>query len=505
MPHSTSYILHSTLKCKFYILHFTFYILLAFAMMSCTKSTSPKTGSLSGRVILVNDTDDPSLDPVDFSGVTVALYELAVLDTTILRINQEYPQIGVLVSQETEFDHRLQNPVKVVTTDAIGSYSFSRIPYGRYNFAIIRDGWGLRYEYNILIDDSSKQQGGRITGETSLYPTRYLNTVEQGYLEFFPDRSYIVAEDVTVLADCRFNGGSNLFIAPGRSLNFHGDLHYDSSISTITRISSSDGLYSTTMKTSIEPFNRVMFSNDQEPVLSHLVIDHGVDGIRFQGGGTLKNSIVRVMTASGVTAGTGMFNAENMVVRGNNTIGLLTQADGTIQSSIFLGNGEGLFISEAMVNANNNYIVNNRIGVRSLYGASTINNNCFDRNVFGLSICAADPSVTLNSFYANSTDIELNKSWVSYQVYQYCSPTIESNNFLGSGLYISLYGKNIIGGSSATQGIGVISNQHYPNNYYTASDLMMHLFDSNYPGSNIQYSIDYLPRRISINPSAGIQ
>ncbi len=75
-------------------------------MMSCSSSTKPKSGSLSGRVILVNDTDDPSLDPVDFSGVTIALYELAVLDTTLVRIIYEYPDLGVPVSQLTQFDHR---------------------------------------------------------------------------------------------------------------------------------------------------------------------------------------------------------------------------------------------------------------------------------------------------------------------------------------------------------------------------------------------------------------
>ena len=49
------------------------------------------------------------------AGVTVSLYapvELPVesrmpaADTALVRINQEYPNIGVQISQETEFDQR---------------------------------------------------------------------------------------------------------------------------------------------------------------------------------------------------------------------------------------------------------------------------------------------------------------------------------------------------------------------------------------------------------------
>ena len=69
--------------------------ILLMTVVSCDKTTKAKTGSLSGQVVLLNDTENPSLDPVDYSGITVALYELADLDTTVVRINQEYPNIGI--------------------------------------------------------------------------------------------------------------------------------------------------------------------------------------------------------------------------------------------------------------------------------------------------------------------------------------------------------------------------------------------------------------------------
>ena len=82
---------------------------------------------------------------MDFSGVTVALYKTAVLDTTLVRINQQYPQIGVQITQETEFDHRNYKPLKVTTTDSIGKFSFPSLTPGDYNLVIWKNEWGIRY------------------------------------------------------------------------------------------------------------------------------------------------------------------------------------------------------------------------------------------------------------------------------------------------------------------------------------------------------------------------
>ena len=55
----------------------TIFVMLVFG---CSKSTEGKSGKLSGTVILNNDTGNPALDPVDYAGVTVALYKPAELD-----------------------------------------------------------------------------------------------------------------------------------------------------------------------------------------------------------------------------------------------------------------------------------------------------------------------------------------------------------------------------------------------------------------------------------------
>ena len=104
-------------------------------MISC--STKYNKCTISGKVILFNDIPDLFIDnPIDFSGVTVTLYKTSELDTTLVRINQQYPQIGVKITQETEFDHRNFNPLKVVTTDAEGKFIFPSLTAGTYNLVL---------------------------------------------------------------------------------------------------------------------------------------------------------------------------------------------------------------------------------------------------------------------------------------------------------------------------------------------------------------------------------
>ena len=136
----SSLIQNSKFKIQNYII-----LLLSLFIISCTTSPSSPKSSLSGSVQLSG--------AVDFSGVTIAVYNLAYLDTTIVRINTEYPHIGVIISQETEFDHRLQSPVKVTQTDASGNFKLTDIRPGKYNIAFLKEGYSLKYLYNVSLTE----------------------------------------------------------------------------------------------------------------------------------------------------------------------------------------------------------------------------------------------------------------------------------------------------------------------------------------------------------------
>lgn len=125
-------------------------------ILSCSSPTENSSANLSGTISLINDSGTPENDVSDFSGITIALYNLAYLDTTIKRINNDYPQIGVQITQHTEFDHRFQVPVATTTTNAEGFFSLEVSP-GTYNLVALKDDWGWRYVYEISLSDGDNE------------------------------------------------------------------------------------------------------------------------------------------------------------------------------------------------------------------------------------------------------------------------------------------------------------------------------------------------------------
>lgn len=75
--------LNITIITIFFIFYFVFFI------NTCSDPSSNDKITFSGTVTLE--------DTTDFSGVTVSLYEPVELDTALVRINEEYPNIGVQI------------------------------------------------------------------------------------------------------------------------------------------------------------------------------------------------------------------------------------------------------------------------------------------------------------------------------------------------------------------------------------------------------------------------
>jgi len=504
MPHSTSYILHSTLKPPFYILHFTFYIIIAFVMMSCTSSTKPKTGSLSGRVILVNDTDDPSLDPGDFSGVTVALYELAVLDTTILRINQEYPQIGVQISQETEFDHRLQNPIKTVQSSADGTFLIDGITVGKYNLVIFKNGWSIKYSYQIDIADGSKTVTTCMQ-PIELYPLRVMPSVMHDDYVFRSNRTYIFDTDAHVLSDVLIEGSTLILIGSGKRVDFHGQVQKQQE-TTLSRVTAASSMYSINMQASIDYFLKINFSSTSNVDISGLIFSYSHDGLAFSSSGVSLQNVLIANTTNSLTILGNSTSIEALLMRDSSNRGIIVQGQLALSKSILYNNHDACFLSESDTEINNNYIIKNYIGVRPFYGTNVINNNCFDRNENAIAPCASAPSIFDNVFLQNNKDIELNGYYVQSSV-DYCNPIVENNNFLGNGWYVHIMGRNSVYSDGSRVIPGVNQNQIYPNNYLLASDLQSHIYDANNPdsGPNVSHLVIFAPRRHSPVNNAGIQ
>src|SRR4030066_92417 len=100
--------------------------------LACSKHpTAPDTFSLSGTVHLEGQEDH--------SGVTVALYNLVEPDTAVVRLQKEFPYVGIPISQQTEFDHRLAEPVYQTKTKADGFFKLSKVDESTYNLVAFRD------------------------------------------------------------------------------------------------------------------------------------------------------------------------------------------------------------------------------------------------------------------------------------------------------------------------------------------------------------------------------
>ena len=130
-------------------------------LCACGKSpTGPETGTLTGTVLLEGQTNH--------SGITVALYKLAELDTTILRYNREYPNVGFPISQATEFDHRLGEVVAEAKTKQDGSFEIDGVEEGTYNLVAEKAGFGWKYIYHVRIKRGAFLQIGDVMAKNGL-------------------------------------------------------------------------------------------------------------------------------------------------------------------------------------------------------------------------------------------------------------------------------------------------------------------------------------------------
>lgn len=121
---------------QFFVFLFFIYLFSLFFFTCSSPTSDSKKVTFSGTVTLEGESD--------YSGVTVALYELVELDTALVKINQEYPTIGVQISQETEFDHRELEPLASTTTAADGSWEI-KVEEGVYNLVVEKEGFGWKY------------------------------------------------------------------------------------------------------------------------------------------------------------------------------------------------------------------------------------------------------------------------------------------------------------------------------------------------------------------------
>lgn len=485
---------------------------------SCDKSTSPKSGSLSGRVILVNDTDDPTLDPVDYSGITVALYQLAVLDTTIVRINQEYPNLGLQISQETEFDHRLQNPLSTVLTDNNGDFSFKNIAYGRYNLTYRKENWGIGFVYQVEIskDDSklSPHDRYRFTIKEEQQKTRNISlvlypqvgipsTITDDFI-FRANHTYIAMQDAAFISNVIFENAALLLVKAGSKIDFYGSISTPND-GTRWRILSLSGVLGNVLsppnaqsrlqKISVNSTSMVTIKNgimgDTQDGLVVTSDNANISNMAFRGGGTAV-----------VFSGSNMVY-KNCIAKDYDDRAHVLNGNTEIKDCIFVRNHDCMILSDSSFEVSNNYFAYNWVGIRPVYGNTSIHNNDFYGNKYSISTLASSPIIERNNFYGSSKYcIQPQPNYVQNS-FDFGNPQINHNNFFAQGQIVISLKPDAHPGYYGSGNMGVRQDLDARNNYWKAINVEDVIFDVA-DDDAIRYSVLYMPKLNNRIQTAGI-
>ncbi len=425
---------------------------------ACNSSTSPKTGTLTGRVELVNDTGNPELDPVDFSGVRIAIYELTTLDTTITRINREYPHIGVMIGQDTEFDHRDSMPIYKTITASDGSFSQGSVALGRYNVVISKENWGIRYFHNIQITPGTNDLNNlismaniepRTTTDIKLYPEVVLSSFIQGDFGFDSYKTYVIEDDLTINGDVVFNEGTRIEINAMKSMMINGTLNAElsssGSYSLVTSAYNSQG--EATQSGGIVVNGNV--------ILENCVIEYSLNGIKMNGA----QSIVRNCVIRKSSGGMAFENNERVDI--SNSIAsvirdaipsIYTSSGGfyalrcdevSIDNVVLHSNTAGVKIKDYCdAQVRNSFFVLNNYGVESYASLTTIENNVLEKNgKYDVRVCGGefDPVIQRNYLLSDKgICIGLDMNFNYYD----CTPIIHDNNFRDNEVAMHIIGFN---------------------------------------------------------------
>ncbi|WP_457618695.1 hypothetical protein [Lutibacter sp.] len=368
------------------ILILNFLILFFF---SCSSPTKSEGITISGRVVLE--------DTTDYSGVTVSLYKPVELDTALVRINQEYPNIGVQISQETEFDHREHTPVYTTTTDKNGNWKIENVTPGTYNVVAEKEGWGWEY---VL------EHNGETVGQITLKPlvvlegtiTENVNLTDETI--WIRNDIYVPRGIVFLIINC------TVLIDEGVSITINGEFN---------------------SQANSQNWNKI-FPMDINKQWKLIEFQHG-------SGVILKRTIIK-------GASQGIVNKVH---------------NPSIFESIFRNNYVGIynFNIDYSISFNNNLFCFNEIGLESsIVRDNRIYNNLFYKNNIGLKVVSSQDVndynssvyISRNVFRENVYDIFINHPFATN--YIATSGIIEYNEFKNSQISIRMGRNGIVEGSN---------------------------------------------------------
>lgn len=462
---------------------------------SCSKPTENQNSSLKGSVLLINDTNDPANNPLDFSGVSVALYNLAVLDTAIVRINQSHPNIGVHISQETEFDHRYQNPIAQTSTAPDGSFQFSDIPAGSYNIAFVKQGWSLVYKYEVKIEPAKES----VIEPIEILLAETINGFVSSAFTFLSDKTYVINGDTSFLGQVSIQTGSQVMIDSGVSVIFY-DTFVSNDVggsSKFWKVCSSYNLYTIgSIEIPSQQYINSLSFRGANLSISNGLFRHFTNGVTVTSLESDISNIDIMHFDSGLLLNDSNCHIDQASIRlgSNRGIHVTSIADSvSISNSVIYKNFDGVILyTGGGFSVSNSYFYANSNALRPENCTGVIKNNNFDLNNVDILQYVSDCTITSNNFY-NSIGLTIRPR--SYSLINY-------NNFYKTGQYFVNI-RRPDGSHTYAQ-----SNVNAKYNYWKVANIDDYILDASdnvdYPGHECPYYVITTNRLGSPNQSAGI-
>jgi hypothetical protein len=450
----------------FFFFLFSFFF---FLFLSCNKdSTKPETVTFSGTVTLEGRTD--------YSGVKVSLYKPVELDTALVRINQQYPNIGVQISQETEFDHREHTPLYSTTTDASGHWQIKGVTPGTYNVVAEKDSFGWRY---VLLTNTTSQN-------FNLRNRIYLNGIINNARLFHND--FIIISGNTIIetsGSFQFNGKNYLHFASTSDLIIWGSFTVDQNAKIFIQ-SDNDNVNAL-----------LQFENINNLSIHDLITRNNIKLYLINCSTIFQNSVLSNPNSYALRFSRSTMQFKNSTII-NSSTGTIIEEAGTVlcQDNLFYDNEIDLdMFSVTNATISNNLFVNSDMNVNLVFSNADVRNNEFEESQENINIAdISNIEVRYNQFATNWKNIRL--VWVSHQP-SGVELLATKNNFIETESYIFE-----IPGKTAKDTINAQENYWGTTNSF---EIDKKIYDRNdFPlNFDMQYVI-YQPFSISILDSAGI-
>lgn len=416
-------------------------------LISCSEDNNK--GNISGRVILEGQRD--------YSDIYVAAYTLAELNSDIKGINEEYPGIGVQINQKTQFDHRLQSPIKYTQTDANGNYKLKDLPTDTYNIVAYKDSFGFKYVYSYHVSggDNSLQ-------DITLYPETYINSSIDDDITFMTDHHYIIQDNIYQINgyNLTIEPGAVIRIKAGESLKIMGDLRMQGNSEEWIRITTNYGYNnfpSSLSEDSLDYYNK--FSLEQTCNVEDNQINWILANFGFT---TLQSSVNNLSINKCVTrfSNNGIFCNNNSSSFVSNCLSYNIKSDeggiyfhgvedGEIKENILYECTHGIKTQERFDGElYNNYIMNNDYGVRVLGFAGNLRNNEMVGNYIDIFFAGNSDNNETGILNIYKNNLHSNKAVLQFPVSGFSEGpviTMNYNNLYGNDIFFRYRSSQMIG------------------------------------------------------------